>query len=284
MVFAGENDEREAIEVVQLRRLLDVVAKPFPYPKHLDLYREEETVALMSWCFPTVTWLRLRIFSSCRDESILEPIARMSQLQSFEIVGYGDKRDHSSDLPARAFIPLGSLTRLKSLNIGTSFFPCCMDEDDDPRDFEYFTPSDKFTRADTSDMFSRLTALEYLSIFIDDYCCPGHLYDSISEYCPRLGSFELIGKLDPQDWIRVHAPVLKNVRQITPGDIKPGMAGLQVARILDNFVPRLRKLIFKGERSRSKVIYDAWVELKGMKGLFKNIHDSQIEEFVTLAN
>ena len=83
------------------------------------------------------------------------PIVRMSQLQYLEIVNF----DHS--LPARSFIPLGSLSQLKSLKIGTSFFPYCslQENDEDDPDFG----NEILLSVDSYNMFSGLTALEHLS-------------------------------------------------------------------------------------------------------------------------
>lgn len=123
-------------------------------------------------------------------------------------------------------------------------------------------------------MFSGLTALEHLSIYEEYYRSPDHLYDSISECCPKLNSLELVGKLDPLNLVRLYAPVFENVRKLTLGEIKPGISSAHIARILDNFAPQLEKLMFKGEHAQSKDIYIARVGLQRTQGFFKDSYGS----------
>lgn len=84
----------EEIKADDLQSLLDATSEPFLMLKHLDMYLEDKAVVLMPRCFPAVTQLRLDVsVHHLRDECILEPIAKMSQLQVLEIVGDGDRRD-----------------------------------------------------------------------------------------------------------------------------------------------------------------------------------------------
>jgi hypothetical protein len=279
LAFDSEIDDREAIEVDQLQQFLSITSKPFACLNRLDLYLEAAAVPLIPQCFPAVTWLRLEILSYLRDESTLKPIGEMSQLQFLEIVGEGDKSEHQYNIPARAFIALGSLTRLKSLEIGKSFFPHCVSEDD-IEELAYSYSDDRLTRADASDMFAGLTALEHLSVFIDDHDSPDHLFDSVAEHCPYLSSIELVGELDPWDLILPDAPVLRNVRHMTLGDIKRTVASSQAARIIDNFAPKLEKLSFKNKDPRSKKIYAAWAKFLSTQKFFKHRNDSPIKELL----
>lgn len=150
LALIGTEGAGTLITAEQLIRLTSLVNTPFLRLKSLELCLEADAVLWIPHCFPAVTWLQLDITSNHRDGSILEQIASMSQLQSLEIRGYGgEHRTPTHDLPARAFIPLGSLTRLKSLRISTSFFPHCIGDDDDDnatRDSDRFRNSDKFTK------------------------------------------------------------------------------------------------------------------------------------------
>jgi hypothetical protein len=268
LTFMGENDEHEMIDVVHLQRFLDVTSKPFPYLTRLGLFVDEEAVPLIPQCFPTVTWLRLKICSDRRDESILRPIANMSQLQFLEILGDEDTRDDS--LPAIAFVPLGSLIRLRVLNIGTSFFPLYVSEDDvEGNEWLDHDNIDKFTRADASEMFSRLTALEHLAIYVGDLDeLPGHLFDSVSKHCPHLSSIELAGRLDLRNLVRAHAPVLENVRQLTINNVSPDIIASQAARLIDNFAPKLEKLRFVGENSCTRDVHAAWASFRSTQEFY----------------
>lgn len=118
-------------------------------------------------------------------------------------------------------------------------------------------------------MFSKLTALEHLSICTNAYEHPGHLWDSISKSCPGLSSLEITGKLDPEHLIRAHAPVFENVKRLTIGDVKPGVCSFETIRMLDNFAPKLEKLMLNGECFRSQHIYEAWVEFQKTHEYFR---------------
>lgn len=113
--------------------------------------REDQCEAELARC------ARVHRTWTTRDESILEPIGKMSQLERLEIKGWGNDHEHDFSLPARAFLALGSLTRLKLLDIGAPWFPSCLREDDIGED-EGFSPDDKFTRADASTMLPGLTS------------------------------------------------------------------------------------------------------------------------------
>jgi hypothetical protein len=273
----SKNDSREQIEFLQLQRFLRTTAKPFPYLKRLDLFLEDQAASLIAQCFPAVTWLRLEVYSARTDESVLKSIANMSQLQFLEIVGDGSTSECC--VPARAFIALGSLTQLKSLSIGTSFFPCCMSEDDSETP-DNFDPHDKFTRADASNMFSGLVNLEHLSICIDEYTCPDHLYDSISRCCPQLSSLELLGSPDLQDFVLRYAPTFYNLRQMTLGNIKYDVGASQAARLIDNLVPRLERLSFKDQHTIVQEIYSGLMKLRSTQGVFRDTRGSRVKELV----
>jgi hypothetical protein len=277
LIFESENYVRQKIKAVQLQRFFDVTSEPFSRLKRLDMYLGSKAVPLVPQCFPAVTWLRLEVYSTRKNESILKPIANMSQLQILEFVGDGGRNEYS--LPARAFIALGSLTRLKSLHIGTSFFPWCMPEDG-PEGPTYLEAQDKFTRADASDMLSGLIALEYLSVSIGYDYCPDHLCDSISRYCPRLSSVELVGHLDIHNLILPNAPVLGNVRQMTLEDTHTGIPVSQVARLIDNFAPKLEKLSFRVGSSRMQKIHTAWMEFRSTQGFFRHKDGSKINTLI----
>jgi hypothetical protein len=273
----SENDSREQIESLQLRRFLETTTKPFPYLKRLDLFLEDEAASLISQCFPAVTWLRLEVYSARTDESVLKSVANMSQLQFLEIVGDGSTSECC--VPARAFIALGSLTQLKSLSIGTSFFPCCMSEDDSEAP-DNFDSHDKSTRADVSNMFSGLVNLEHLFICIDEYTCPDHLYDSISRCCPQLSSLELLGSPDLQDFVLRYAPTFYNLRQMTLGNIKYDVGASQAARLIDNLAPRLERLSFKDQHTIVQEIYSELMKLRSTQGVFRDTRGSRVKELV----
>lgn len=267
--LVGIMRDYEEVKLVELQRFLSVTSKPFANLTHLGLFLEAEAVPLLALCFPAVTWLRLGLNTPRRDDFTLEPLASMSQLQYLEISGGGDKAEDK--LPARAFIGLGSVTQLKSLKIGTSFFPSCMSQDDSVEP-EAFDPRHKFTRADASVMFSRLTALEHLSIFIGA-AEPDHLYDYISKHCSKLSSIELVGEFDPQHLVQAHAPVLVNVRKMSIEDIKASMSPSRVARLIYDFVPKLEKLSSTGEyleTFETHQIYTAWENVRSTQNSLKN--------------
>ncbi|KAH0270628.1 hypothetical protein KCU91_g7932, partial [Aureobasidium melanogenum] len=227
LVFAPDKAKYADIEVDHLQRFFDATENPFPSLKRLELVLEENAVPLIPQCFPTVTWLRLDVTSYLRDESILKPIANMSQLQILEIVGDGERREYNHTIPARAFIPLGSLSQLKSLKIGTSFYPSCKrEEGSEDEDDGFFSPDDKFLIADASDMFSGLTALEHLSINTLEYEGPDHLWESISEFCPRLRSIEFVGALELLNVVSPNAPILENVTDMAIEQVKASEAAL----------------------------------------------------------
>lgn len=228
---------------------------------------------LLKYLQPTLESLRLTDNSENRP---LKPLGNMSQLRYLEIVGKGIKNEHK--LPARAFVPLGSLTRLRSLNISTSFSPCCIDQHDSVEP-GFFNSRHKFTRADASAMFSRLTALEHLSIFIggDEI---GRLYGSLSEYCPYLSSIELLGDFDPQHLIQANAPVLGNVKKMSIENIKATMSSPLMAMLIYDFAPNLEKLSFTGEYSElfeTRQVYTAWEKYRSTQHLLKNRKSSRIE-------
>lgn len=274
LISVNEDDDREQIETVQLQRFLTTTTKPFPYLERLDLFLEDTAVALLPRCFPAVTWLRLEAYSARTGESALKSIASMSQLQFLEIVGDGSTSECC--IPARAFIALGCLTELRSLSIGTSFFPCCLSEDDseEPENFELY---DEFTRADASGMFSRLTNLQHLPICRDEYTRPDHLYDSISKHCPQLSSLELLGRPDLHDFVLSYAPIFETLRQMTFGSIDFGIKATQAARIIDNFAPRLETLSFKDQNSLVKETYAEMMKFR-TQGTFKDSRGSRIRE------
>ena len=241
----------------------------------------------------------MEIWSTRRDESTLRPIAHMSQLQFLEIVGDGDEHEHDFTVPARASIPLGSLSQLRSLNIGTSFYPFCMREED-PEEYGSFHPDDKFSVADASDMFSGLSALEHLSINahqgIDN--SSDHIWESISKFCPKLSSLDFVGKLDLWDFVTPNAPVIMNVTDITIEAIevtdpvieemrvtgvalervKTRRAISQAVRIIDNFAPKLQRLRCTGRCSLSKQICDTWAEFRNTQNFFKHKGRSRARE------
>jgi len=128
-------------------------------------------------------------------------------------------------------------------------------------------------------MFSRLTALEHLSIFVggDEI---GRLYGSLSKYCPSLSSIQLMGDFDPQHLIQANAPVLGNVRKLSIENIKPTMSSPLVARLIYDFAPKLEKLSFTGEYSElfeTRQIYTAWEKYRSMQHLFKSGKSSRFE-------
>jgi hypothetical protein len=276
----GGSHEREAIATIQMQRFLNTNSKPFPYLKQLDLCLENEAIPLLPQCFPAVTSLRLEISLSAWNDSILKPIANMSQLQILEILGEGDEREYNNNtVPVRAFIPLGSLTRLQSLNIGTSFFPCCLSEEEVSEQL-FSASGNEFLEMDASDMFSRLTALVHLSISTgDDSKTPGHLYDWISKYCPHLRSIEFVGGLDLRDLVRPHAPVLEHVKHMTFESIDLDIKATQAARIIDNFAPRLETLSFEDQNCLVKEIYAEMMKFR-TQGTFKDSRGSRIRELI----
>lgn len=89
LTLTGGNAEQPAIDVVQLQLFLDSTESPFPHLDSLTLHVQAQAVSLVPQCFPAVTRLRLNVESYGRDETLLEPIANMSQLQNLEIVGHG---------------------------------------------------------------------------------------------------------------------------------------------------------------------------------------------------
>jgi hypothetical protein len=187
----------EEIKAVDLQSLLNATSEPFPSLKRLDLHLEDKAIVLMPQCFPAVTQLRLDVWvyyedsSRLRDESVLEPIGKMSQLQALEIVGHGETREWGISLPARAFIPLGCLTQLRSLELGTSFYPACVSERVDLEfgdDSAEFSLDDKMLAADVSSMFSNLTSLDHLTINAQEHDGCGLLLWWISSCCPHLSS------------------------------------------------------------------------------------------------
>jgi hypothetical protein len=266
LAMTSEKKRRTAIEPGQLGHFAQHADKHklFPGLERLDVYVQEDAVSLLPKCFPTITWLRLEISTSRRDESILKPIASMTQLQSLEVLGRksrDEERDHHDDLPARAFIHLGSLTQLKSLDISSSFFPMSKD---DPGDDGLL--GDKLTREDASNMFSTLTALEHLSVYIDGYCEDDHLLKLISEVCPELSSLELIGELRAELLILAYAPVFRGVRQLTIGYLRSSLASCDLIRMLDNFAPKLERLIIEGESTASRYLSSKLARFKKTSG------------------
>jgi len=274
--LVGEMRDCEEIKLIQLQRFLSVTGKPFANLTRLNLFLEAKAIPLLAQCFPALTWLRLGLDANRGDELTLKPLGNMSQLRYLEIVGKGIKNEHK--LPARAFVPLGSLEQLRSLNISTSFSPCCINQYDSVEPGS-FNSEHKFTRADASAMFSRLTALEHLSIFVggDEI---GRLYGSLSKYCPSLSSIQLMGDFDPQHLIQANAPVLGNVRKLSIENIKPTMSSPLVARLIYDFAPKLEKLSFTGEYSElfeTRQIYTAWEKYRSMQHLFKSGKSSRFE-------
>ncbi|KAG9652203.1 hypothetical protein KCU64_g8454, partial [Aureobasidium melanogenum] len=280
LIFVPDKAKYSDIEVDHLQRFFDATRDPFPSLRRLELVLEENAVPLIPQCFPAITWLRLDVTSYLRDESILKPIANMSQLQILEIVGDGDRREYNHTIPARAFIPLGSLSQLKSLKIGTSFYPSCMREEDS-EDHESFSPDDKFLESDASDMFSGLTSLKHLSVNALDYADHDHhLWESISSFCPRLSSIEFVGSLDLWSLVLPNAPILENVTNMAVEQIRGRMrlVGFQAVRIIDNFAPKLQRLRCTGESSISQDVCTAWEEFRTTQEYFKFEGRNRIEE------
>jgi len=223
-----------------------------------------------------------------RDETLLEPISKMSRLQILEIKEDRKKSEDEPGLPARAFIPLGSLAQLRLLKIGTSFFPNYMNEQtenegeersiwDDPIDS---SRNDRFVAADAFKMFSGLTLLTHLSlrarVFRNCHC----LLEDISTCCPQLSSIEFVGKLDLWCFIYPSGVKFSNIRQMVIGDVLPGISTLQAARLIDDFAPQLRMLSFIGERGRSKEMYTAWVGFRKTQGFFRDKRRLRVGELV----
>ncbi|KAH0370208.1 hypothetical protein KCU65_g2750, partial [Aureobasidium melanogenum] len=280
LVFAPHEAKLSDIEVDDLQRFFRGTEDPFPSLKRLELVLEEGSVPLIPYCFPAITWLRLDVTSYLRDESVLEPIANISQLQILEIVGDEDRREYNHTIPARAFIPLGSLSRLKSLKIGTSFYPSCMREEDF-RDPGSFFPDDKFLVVDASDMFSGLTSLEHLSINALGYeIHDHHLWESISSFCPRLSSIEFVGSLDLWSLILPDAPVLENVTDMAIGQIRSRkqLHGFQAVRIIDNFVPKLQRLRCTSSSPFSIAVCNTWAHFRATQDYFRFGARPRIEE------
>ncbi|KAG9952660.1 hypothetical protein KCU85_g1859, partial [Aureobasidium melanogenum] len=280
LIFVPNKAKYSDIEVDHLQRFLDATRDPFPSLKRLELVLEENAVRLIPQCFPTITWLRLDVTSYLRDESILKPIANMSQLQILEIVGDGDRREYNHTIPARAFIPLGSLSQLKSLKIGTSFYPSCMLEEDS-EDREDVSPDDKFLESDASDMFSGLTSLEHLSINALDYADHDHhLWESISSSCPRLSSIEFVGSLDLWSLILPNAPLFENLTDMAVEQVRGRMTlnNLQAVRMIDNFAPKLRRLRCTSDCPFTQDLCTLWAEFRTTQEYFKLEGASRIEE------
>lgn len=280
LIFAPNKAKYSDIEVDHLQRFLDATRDPFPSLKRLELVLEENAVPLIPQCFPAITWLRLDVTSYLRDESILKPIANMSQLQILEIVGDGDRREYNHTIPARAFIPLGSLSQLKSLKIGTSFYPSCTREKDS-EDREDVSPDDKFLESDTSDMFSGLTSLQHLSIDALDYADHDHhLWESISSFCPRLSSIEFVGSLDLWSLVLPTAPLFENLTNMAVEQVRGRISlnNLQAVRMIDNFAPKLRRLRCTGDCPFTQDLCTLWAEFRTTQEYFKFEGASRIEE------
>lgn len=286
----------EEITAKDLQSLLDMTDEPFPALKRLDLKLEDKGIVLMPHCFPSVTQLRLEVslYNKAslyttrprRDESVLEPISKMSQLQVLEIVGGDEPSEWENSLPPRAFIPLGCLTRLKSLDIGKSFFPVCIEEALDTDwmdDSSEYLLDEKFLAEDVLRMFSNLTLLDHLSVNarVNDRC--GLLLSWISSCCPQLGSIRFVGRLDL--WWFVDREVIKfyNITQMIIEDVQPGISAIQAARLIDNFAPQLQSLSFDGEYNRSKDILTAWLEFQTTPSFFKDRDGSRAIELVRVA-
>jgi hypothetical protein len=152
--------------------------------------------------------------------------------------------------------------------------------EDDSEQPQNFDPHDKFTRADASNMFSGLINLEHLSICIDEYTCPDHLYDSISRCCPQLSSLELLGSPDLQDFVLRYAPTFYNLRQMTLGNIKYDVGASQAARLIDNLAPRLERLSFKDQHTIVREIYSGLMKLRSTQGVFRDTRGSRVKELV----
>ncbi|CAD0101329.1 unnamed protein product [Aureobasidium mustum] len=196
----------------------------------------------------------------------------MSQLQYLEIVDF----DHS--ILARSFIPLGSLSQLKSLKIGTSFFAYCSLEEnpeDDP-DFAH----EIFLSVDSYNMFSGLTALEHLSISAHQYGHPGHLWRSISAYCSRLSSLEFVGELDlwspaPFDAVKFNSLTDLTIDELRVTDMADDwavdhMATCRAIRVIDNFAPKLQRLQCTTKSYISQQICTDWTEVHTPEDFFQD--------------
>ena len=137
--------------------------------------------------------------------------------------------------------------------------------------------------ADVSRVFSDLTSLDHLSINALEYDGCGLLLWWISSFCPQLGSIQFIGRLDLWGLTNEEVTKFNDITQMTIEDVKPGISGLQAARLIDNFAPQLRTLSFNGEHDRLEEIYTAWAKFRNTSSFFKDGERSRVAELVRAA-
>ena len=212
-----------------------------------------------------MTSLRLELPGTV-DESILVPLSTMTQLRVLEFRRDDDGVEPIT--PARAYVVLASLSRLRTLHLSGAFKPCyvpgssypCIGpvqaiatglipmplplDPDEVEDQELHWPGDWFTEADAVEMFSGLTNLEEISIDAGGRWFPDFLLQTISEFCPKLEIIELIDKISLRRFAGPKAPLFDNLREMRVEHVKSaGMSAHRVVEILEEVAPKLQKLV-----------------------------------------
>ena len=240
-------------------------AKLFASLRFLDVSLSCESVLWIPCCFSAVTSLRLELPGTV-DESILVPISTMMQLRVLEFRKDDDGVEPIT--PARAYVVLGSLSRLTTLRLSGAFKPCyvpgscypCIGpvqaiatglipmtlhlDPDEVEDQELHWPGDWFTELDAAEMFSGLTNLEELSIDAGGRWFPDHLLQIISDFCPKLKVITFIDKISLQQFTGPKAPLFGNLREMRVEHVKSaGMSAHLVVKTLSAVAPKLQVLV-----------------------------------------
>ncbi|THY04826.1 hypothetical protein D6D01_10064 [Aureobasidium pullulans] len=176
LVIRYNGEDSIRIEAARLERLCESTRVLFP---NLEVAELDLFAQAVPW--EGCTTLRVSSHSS-RDKPSILNIAKTSQLRVLEIMGHRDNRDPDSSVLARSM-----------------FFPHANDT----------------SEADAEALFSRLTALENLSISIWSQTFPDYLLQSMSHCCESHGSMVFQGWVTLRYLSGQNAPLFRNFKQVS---------------------------------------------------------------------
>lgn len=235
VLSVGCKDESRAdVAAAQLQHFCEKTANPFPSLKELSMEFHTDAIPWVSRCFPTVTKLRIKVYTSDRSRvtSVLKHLAEMTQLRELEIMRNQDRSNFDMTIPPKEFLALGSLPQLVTLKIGSVF---------------YLDAGESFTEEHARVMFSGLTALEELCIALpgnhSTYSYPRYILRVISRSCCKLKSLRLVGVFhlghfgDPSN-----PPRFDNLEELRFDAVETWDTPLKAAKVIDAFAPKLKRL------------------------------------------